>query len=572
MMVNLSNRKILCLFVLFFVRSLYGQSLSKMVEYGDNNMPIKYNYLDIALNLIKAEFLNYKGDVMAEISYSKKGDISAVRGYKGKKIVFLYDLKLGVYQSAEDDVEVNFKNGLYNGVSKEGKVIVNYLNGKRNGEFIQADSAIIGSRPVVIQQVDIFALQYNILRFYNELTNMPVYKQFNGYRFKFSNDRIEGEQKAFYLNGKIKFTANFENNWPLYYESFDENGNTISKINFKNRVTINRFVFNGKVVEGQNVLYFKKLINAGVISQEYWSSDEKYNDYKKIFTGFQDDYKEILSFFKIPRFSITKFDLNFNDELSIIRIPVKKNSIIDSIGIELTKTCIFNEDTLYYKVFPFDFTQESTTSSQSDADSPQDDFINQKFISELQNQFKFENRYINTPDSISISKLMKRIIEYITSVQKLGVGQTQEIKKTEIDKYNYNYSALADYKIVYQAGNGEIPEHVPFFKVNVFADDKENYDELKTVYSELHNQIFYDKEGDPVLKIETEYNSPASEIVNIEVRDRKSIFKIKLIHFVSFGGRYYNKSYLLGITEFVDNNPIRTLQASDLLKEFSIHL
>ena len=170
--------------------------------------------------------------------------------------------------------------------------------------------------------------------------------------------------------------------------------------------------------------------------------------------------------------------------------------------------------------------------------------------------------------------IIDRITEFINATRKLTENKTYEINTTQLEKFNSNKSALSDYKSIYQLSSGNLsdPELKPFFKVNFRAYNKEDYDEIRTIYSELHDINFYNKKGDTIIKVETKYHD-RGDIVNIEVKDGKSIFQIKLLHTIRCedGCSHYG-SLLLGITELINDRPIRVLKASNFLKRFEIQL
>ena len=64
-----------------------------------------------------------------------------------------------------------------------------------------------------------------MLNIYTSLGTEEVFKLFNGVVLNFDNNKLQGIQKSFYLNGDIKFSSVYQNDLLFSHESYDKNKN-----------------------------------------------------------------------------------------------------------------------------------------------------------------------------------------------------------------------------------------------------------------------------------------------------------------------------------------------------------
>lgn len=302
-----------------------GQTLTKTVVKDEDNKPIEYKYLDSELNTRMIENLNEKGAVVCTVWYNEKGQL-----VKLKTAGFTRDYSDNTYFDKATNTELDYASDRLSGSQSSNGIIVNYLNGEKNGILIQADSAITGTKLYGYQRADIVALQRNRIEWITEVKGEPTFTLFNGYYLKFKDGQLDGKQRAFYFNGKIKFVANFEMGKPIDYVRYDKDGSIVSKIKFKNGITDGKYILNGVVYADTCIMYFKELDNAGNIISVYPKNKEEYYDaqtekYYQIENdnsqdGDNDNYKWE-NHYKINRLAITKFETEKYDEDAVLRIP-----------------------------------------------------------------------------------------------------------------------------------------------------------------------------------------------------------------------------------------------------------
>jgi hypothetical protein len=256
-------KQFLVILILFSSISSFSQEnkLIKTSEYVGEKKRRDLFY-DKDMNLVK-EYYYYMGNNLADntnlcnkIEYGQNKEIIKFSAYNfefsgsGHTRLFLeIDFLNGIYKLPLEKLELKFKdNFVFDGIQKDNHMIVNYINGKKNGRLIQTDSAIAGKQTVYNQKVDPRYLQFNIVKYYTSLGTEEVFKLFNGVVLNFDNNNLDGLQKSFYLNGDLKFTSIYKNNLLFSHESFDKNKNYISKITTDNCLIKMSFILNGVLV------------------------------------------------------------------------------------------------------------------------------------------------------------------------------------------------------------------------------------------------------------------------------------------------------------------------------------
>lgn len=246
----------------------------KTSEYIENKKRRDLFY-DSDLKLIKEIYYSFNHQKIVNIiNYSSDGKILRFQGFENYPKTYIdIDYVKGIYNDPTVDISLKFDNQFeFNGIQKSKKIIVNYTNNKRNGRLVQTDSAVIGSKTVLNKKADIkILLKFNILKFYNEVGLEDNYKLFKGLILNFNNGNLDGEQKGFYVNGKVKLNSTFNLSKVKSYNTFDKYGAIQTKIiTDSNCVVKTPFILNGVLNENETNFYFKndELNSVGLIVRE----------------------------------------------------------------------------------------------------------------------------------------------------------------------------------------------------------------------------------------------------------------------------------------------------------------
>ncbi len=207
-------------------------SFTKTTEYKNDKKRRDLYYND-NMNLIKEVYYNESQKVVNELIYDSVGNLKRFKSFDNYSSNLILDVDFinGIYLYPEKEMKLKFKGDyIFDGLQIGEKIVVNYSNGYKNGVLIQTDSAISGKKVVQTQKLDVRYLKFNIFKYYSDTYLDDNYQLFNGVRLNFKNNLLEGKQSSFYLNGKNKFVSSFKKGVILKHESFDDNGNIISKI------------------------------------------------------------------------------------------------------------------------------------------------------------------------------------------------------------------------------------------------------------------------------------------------------------------------------------------------------
>ena len=252
---------LIILLILSNIKSISQENkLIKTSEYvgGKKRRDLFY---DKDMNLVK-EYYYYMGNFSNNnnlcnvIEYDKNKEIIKYSAYNfehrgsSNSILFLeVDFLNGIYKLPLEKLELKFKDKfVFDGIQKGNNIVVNYINGKKNGRLIQTDSAISGKQTIYNQKVDPRYLQFNIIKYYTSIGTEEVFKLFNGVVLNFDNNNLDGIQKSYYLNGNLKFSSVYKKNLLLSHESFDKNNSYLSKITTENCLIKKSFIQNGVIV------------------------------------------------------------------------------------------------------------------------------------------------------------------------------------------------------------------------------------------------------------------------------------------------------------------------------------
>ena len=141
------NKYFLVIFFSFFVNFLFSQVLTKSTEYNDKKKR-RDLYYDENLNLIKEDYYTADQKIVNQIQYDTKGNLTRFISLdKYGKVKLDVDFILGTYIYPENKIELKFKGDyIFDGIQKGDKFIISYTKGKKNGVFLQTDSAVVGSK------------------------------------------------------------------------------------------------------------------------------------------------------------------------------------------------------------------------------------------------------------------------------------------------------------------------------------------------------------------------------------------------------------------------------------------
>jgi len=333
--------------ILFSLLGLHlkAQALTKTTKFNSSGDPVKNIYYNDKLDVVKEEIFGSQNKIVSSIEYDSKGKISKCVGYQDGEMVYNYDMKNGNYFSKEDNVNIKFGASGFEGKEITDGIFVSYKDNEKDGKVILADSAIVGNKIVKVYKVDLFALQHDIIRYYQDFEKAPLIKQFNGYFLTFKNGKLDGVQKSFYSNGHLKFEAEFENGVPKYFNNYAIDGAYISKVVFENGITKVPFILNGTVYKNKWIFVFDRLARVGDIAIRSWAnkseengSDEENslefdnNNQSNSETNEMNSYVQVLVKYKLPRFTIKKIDYDFTEDF-IHKYEIKDSATVSNGSI-----------------------------------------------------------------------------------------------------------------------------------------------------------------------------------------------------------------------------------------------
>lgn len=346
------------------ILSQNSSGLIKTIETTSNNVKRREIFYDSNMTIVKENYFQHdypENRLICSIDYENNNLVRITGFNKSSQQVLLFDKKLGKFYNAYTNTEISFdKNGNLEGLQRNSKIVVKYKSGIKNGVVIQTDSAISGTKNVLTSKVDQRYLGFNIVKFYNSIDEVPVYKLFKGIKLNFINNKLDGLQESSFVNGKTKFEAHYKNGKLLSFVSFDEESN------FKTNIKVNLFgisnkpnILNGILlpVDSNFIFYQPAIEDVGNISKFPFSFGSLMNDeyelnnhiksskdffehgdpttLKKIFDNKKMNFhnaENYFALFKIPNYLISEFDYAINESEFTIPISVNKMFQIDSTG------------------------------------------------------------------------------------------------------------------------------------------------------------------------------------------------------------------------------------------------
>lgn len=279
----------LSIFLSLKTSKILGQSdeLIKTTEYS-GTLKRRDMFLNKDMNVVQESYYSEDSkQIVNTIYYDNSGKLLRLIGYENyPKITFDVDFSKGTYVIPENKTILKFKNRfVFDGLQKGDNIVVNYLNGVRQGRLIQTDSAEYGKKTVVYQKPNLALLKrFNILQFYDEIGDEDTYKLYKGLILNFSNNQLNGRQLGYFVNGALKIKANFLNGNVLNYTSLNQEGSTLSNIVADSNAIVRKpYILNGVIEREKLNVSFKntQLQNTGKIS--FRDDFETNNDYSIYF-------------------------------------------------------------------------------------------------------------------------------------------------------------------------------------------------------------------------------------------------------------------------------------------------
>lgn len=507
---------LLVLFLSFSVNLVFSQVLTKSTEYNDKKKR-RDLYYDENLNLIKEDYYTSDQKIVNQIQYDKKGNLTRFISLdKYGKVKLDVDYILGTYIYPENKIELKFKGDyIFDGIQKGDKFIISYTNGKKNGVFLQTDSAVVGSKSVTVQKVDPRFLKFNILKYYVDSESESVYKLFNGVRLNFKNNVLEGSQSSYYSNGNVKFKSRYHEGIIYEHEYFDETGNVISKVISENGILKKPILKNGilkkfdnstslinvtlnevgdikrnflkhhdkKILtDGEgNLIYFEKFFRQYAVVELVPGSDKIKRvlnssklktifDEKKFFVDSEDDV--LSTIFSIPIFELNRF--NFNNEENLISIPVVSSD--DSIVINKLFTR-YNDFNKFYDegygrfLFTLQYINNNTI-----GEGPQ------KAYASISDQKAYLSNFIKKV-LCNVSEFENNSKKYVDPFESSLFGQSYNYKNFNVATTIWRYDSLGN-RIYDSIGN-----------IKILSDDSSSYliikDKQELVFCDNHKKYTF---------------------------------------------------------------------------------
>ena len=276
--------------ICFSAFNLIGQTdgLTKTTEYSGKKKR-RDMFLNKDMNVVQESYYSEEFEqIINTIYYDNSGKLLRLIGYENyPKVTFDINFSKGTYEIPQSNTILKFKNRfVFDGLQKGDNIVVNYSNGIRQGRLIQTDSAEYGTKTVVYQRPNIRLLsRFNILQFYNEIGEEDTYKVYKGLILNFSNDKLNGRQLGYFVNGASKIKADFSKGKVLNYSSFNQEGSTLSNISADSNAIVKKpYILNGIIErEKLNVSFSNNQLNkTGLINFEndFLYEEGGWNDYR----------------------------------------------------------------------------------------------------------------------------------------------------------------------------------------------------------------------------------------------------------------------------------------------------
>lgn len=389
-----------CYFLFIISNSLLANKNSVITKeyFSDGKIRRTLSY-DEKLNLDYEIYYHRSNSLqIAKIEYQSGNAFKVVTffGDNGTKILYQIDFVKGIYQDFRNKITLLFKdNFVFNGKQSGNKIISYYNNGKRQGPVLQFDSTATGKIKSNIAFRQYEYTQINGRVYITGTSLHPIYNDtftiYKGIYCDFLEDVLDGEANIYFLNGKKKVQSLFKKGTCSYYNSYDKQGNTISKITGVNGLINNKVIINGSIkdLNDKNLIWFFSLGKVGKIYSTYQSLEtssrnkdnesEKYSensiksnlylnfkqisDSNKVWnTGQQISLKikfdsellpinnisEFRMLLGIPYYYFQRYDFDEYDKDDFEIVKIDNNCIVDSLGLH-TPTYLINErDSLKY--------------------------------------------------------------------------------------------------------------------------------------------------------------------------------------------------------------------------------
>ena len=299
-----------------------GQLKRRDLIYTKNMELIEEVYYSLRQKQINS--IEYKNEKIVKFyGYNEKGDI-----------IFYINFELGTYDYPKEKLFLKFKNNfIFNGVQRDGNLVITYKDGIREGKLLQTDYGYKSNQLSIYKNIDYNQRIniFNLINFYYEI-NDNDFTLSNGIFLNFKNEKLNGIQLGFYEYGYPRFKSVFNNNYIKFYNSFSNYGSIITKIDTDSSLIINKpIILNGLLNNEQK----GKSISFNVLSETgKFYSDFYLNNESCINCNEQDEfyilkYNTNLCSFLVKKY-INKNDLNYFDISNYITI---KNLLNESNNI-----------------------------------------------------------------------------------------------------------------------------------------------------------------------------------------------------------------------------------------------
>jgi hypothetical protein len=299
-----------------------GQLKRRDLIYTKNMELIEEVYYSLRQKQINS--IEYKNEKIVKFyGYNEKGDI-----------IFYINFELGTYDYPREKLFLKFKNNfIFNGVQRDGNLVITYKDGIREGKLLQTDYGYKSNQLSIYKNIDYNQRIniFNLINFYYEI-NDNDFTLSNGIFLNFKNEKLNGIQLGFYEYGYPRFKSVFNNNYIKFYNSFSNYGSIITKIDTDSSLIINKpIILNGLLNNEQK----GKSISFNVLSETgKFYSDFYLNNETCINCNEQDEFYLLTNNTNLWSFLVKNY-INKNDEnyFEISNYRILKNLLNNSNNI-----------------------------------------------------------------------------------------------------------------------------------------------------------------------------------------------------------------------------------------------
>ena len=259
----------ICLSQFDFIQTseFVGQLKRRDLTYTKNMELIEEVYY--SENQKKINSIEYKNEKIIKLyGYNEKGSI-----------IFYINFELGTYDYPKENIFLKFNNNfIFNGVQRDGNLVITYKDGLRNGKLLQSDYGYKSNQLSIYKNIDYNQRIniFNLMNFYYDI-NDNDFTLSNGIFLNFKNDKLNGFQFGFYEYGYPKFKSFFNNNYIKFYNSFSNYGSIITKIDTDSSLIINKpIILNGLLnneLKGKSIS-FNILSETGKFYSNFYLNNE----------------------------------------------------------------------------------------------------------------------------------------------------------------------------------------------------------------------------------------------------------------------------------------------------------